>query len=70
MEGAPGTDGGSGYYLTPIMIRPTQNTRDAEPRRGAENGLKVRRKGNRENKKRGGVEKGKKNNDRKRVRKG
>ena len=56
MEGAPGTDGGSGYYLTPIMIRPTQNTREAEPRRGAENGLKVRRKGNREIKRGGGGE--------------
>ena len=45
MEGATGTGGGSGY-LTPIMNRPTQNTGDAEPRRGAESGLKVRKKGN------------------------
>ena len=64
----PGTGGGSGY-LTPIMIRPTQNLRDVEPRKGADNGLKVRRKGA-ETKKKGGVEKGEKNNDLKRVRKG
>ena len=45
MEGATGTGGGSGY-LTPIMNRPTQNIGDADPRRGAESGLKVRQKGN------------------------
>lgn len=54
----PGSGGGSGY-LTPIMIRPTQNLRDVEPRKGADNGLKVRRKGA-ETKKKGGVEKGEK----------
>ena len=65
----PGSGGGSGY-LTPIMIRPTQNLRDVEPRKGADNGLKVRRKGAETKKKGGGGRKGKKNNDLKRVRKG
>ena len=55
----PGSGGGSGY-LTPIMIRPTQNLRDVEPRKGADNGLKVRRKGAETKKKGGGGERGKK----------